>query len=182
VFVDRSSVFRAVIDWRICVRIQTTADPTPASRRSVNHVGIVEGFPDDVPDCPKAIPLKKASAAIVAVSFHIFSTSEFDKIAKLFDFFNGGLQPPRGEGDVENSVTRIVHKLSRDKSDRVALVNNQPREQVPAKNVNVDVPDIPVPLRFRHGFDDERKHVAIEFKPSLRSKRNNHEGHPAVVS
>ena len=48
--------------------------------------------------------------------------------------------------------------------------------------MDVDVPDIPVPLRFRYGFDDERKHVAIEFKPGLRSKRNNHDGHPVVVS
>ena len=48
--------------------------------------------------------------------------------------------------------------------------------------MNVDVPDIPVPLRFRHGFDDERKHVTIEVKPGLGRERNNHDGHPVVVS
>jgi hypothetical protein len=127
-FVDFSSALRETIEDLIWVKIHTTAEPTAASSRSVNHVGIVEGSPDDVPDCPKAIPLKKASAAIAAVSFHIFSTSEFNKIAKLFDFFNGGLQPPRGEGDVEDSMARIVHKLSRDESGRTAFVDKQPRK------------------------------------------------------
>lgn len=167
-FVERSSAFNAVIDWRICVRIQATADPTTASRRSVNHGGIVEGFTDDPPDCPKTIPLEKASAAIVAVSFHILSTSEFNKIAKLFDFFNGGLQPPRGEGDVENSTARIVYELPCYKSSWTAFVDNQPRKQLPAKNTDVDVSDVPVSLGFFHGFDDEWKRVAVEFKPDLR--------------
>ena len=48
--------------------------------------------------------------------------------------------------------------------------------------MDVDVSHIPIPLRFRHGFDDERKHVAIEVKPSLGSEWNNHDGHPVVVS
>ena len=48
--------------------------------------------------------------------------------------------------------------------------------------MDVDVPDIPVPFRFRHGFDDERKHVTIEFKPSLGREGDNHDGHPVVMS
>ena len=48
--------------------------------------------------------------------------------------------------------------------------------------MNVDVPDIPVPLRFRHGFGDERKHVAIEVKPGLGSEGYDHDGHPVVMS
>jgi hypothetical protein len=127
-FVDFSAALRETIEDLIWVKIHTPAEPTAASSRSVNHGGIVEGFAYDVPDCPKAIPLKKASAAIVAVSFHILSTSEFNKIAKLFEFFNGGLQPPRGEGEVEDSMAGVMHKLSRDESGRTALVDNQPRK------------------------------------------------------
>jgi hypothetical protein len=48
--------------------------------------------------------------------------------------------------------------------------------------MDVDVPDIPVPLRFRHGFDDERKHVTIEIKPGLGREGDNHDGHPVVMS